>query len=64
MIEALVEWFPGHANSMDASLVAYLQEKGYDTSEESFHAGPPKAGAAGEPATLACTHHAPGDACA
>jgi hemerythrin len=61
MIEALVEWFPGHANSMDASLVAYLQEKGYDTSEEAFHAGPPKAS---DEATLACNHHAPGDACA
>ncbi|MDF3823205.1 hypothetical protein P3G55_25170, partial [Leptospira sp. 96542] len=62
--EALVEWFPGHANSMDAGLVAYLQEKGYDTSAEAFHAGPPKAGEAGEAATLACTHHAPGESCA
>lgn len=39
MIEALVEWFPGHANSMDASLVAYLQEKGYDTATESLRVG-------------------------
>ena len=61
MIEALVEWFPGHANSMDAGLVAFLQEKGYDTSAEAFHAGPPKGS---DEATLACTHHAPGESCA
>ncbi len=36
MLEALVEWFPGHAQSMDAGLVTYLQEKGYDTSTETF----------------------------
>ncbi len=58
MIEALVEWFPGHANSMDAGLVAYLQEKGYDTSEEAFHKGTPQSAA-----ELACSHHAPGEAC-
>ena len=36
MIEALVEWFPGHAQSMDAGLVTYLREKGFDTLTETF----------------------------
>jgi len=36
MIEALVEWFPMHAHSMDAGLVAYLQEKGFDTASETL----------------------------
>ncbi len=59
MIEALVEWFPGHANSMDASLVSYLQEKGYDTTTETFRAGAP---AASDAAALSCGHE-PGQAC-
>ncbi|MFZ9253965.1 MAG: hemerythrin domain-containing protein [Hylemonella sp.] len=41
MIEALVEWFPMHASSMDAGLVSYLQEKGFDTATESFKDGSP-----------------------
>lgn len=36
MLEALVEWFPMHAGSMDAGLVAYLKEKSFDTSTETF----------------------------
>lgn len=36
MLEALVEWFPGHAQSMDAGLVTYLREKGFDTATETF----------------------------
>jgi hemerythrin len=36
MLEALVEWFPGHAQSMDAGLVTYLKEKGFDTTSETF----------------------------
>ncbi len=60
MIEALVEWFPGHAESMDAGLVAYLQEKGYDTASESFKDGAP---AVTEAAVPSCGHE-PGQACA
>jgi hemerythrin len=59
MIEALVEWFPGHAESMDAGLVAYLQEKGYDTGSENFRAGAP---AAAGPEVPSCGHE-PGQAC-
>lgn len=36
MLEALVEWFPQHAQSMDAGLVSYLTEKGFDTVSETF----------------------------
>ncbi len=53
MIEALVEWFPMHASSMDAGLVAYLQEKGFDTASESFINGVPEATNATAPA---CGH--------
>lgn len=42
MLEALVEWFPQHAQSMDAGLVSYLQEKGFDTSNETFKDGSPR----------------------
>jgi len=38
MLEALVEWFPQHAQSMDAGLVSYLREKGFDTATETFQA--------------------------
>jgi hemerythrin-like metal-binding protein len=58
MIEALVEWFPGHADSMDAGLVAYLQEKGYDTGTETFREGV----VATEAALPSCGHE-PGQAC-
>ncbi len=60
MIEALVEWFPSHANSMDAGLVSYLQEKGYDTTTETFRDGSP---AATQAAVPSCGHE-PGQACA
>ena len=60
MIEALVEWFPSHASGMDAGLVSYLQEKGYDTAIESFRDG----AAASDAAVPACSHHAPGESCA
>jgi hemerythrin-like metal-binding protein len=59
MIEALVEWFPMHASSMDAGLVSYLQEKGYDTATETFREGV----AAGEGALPSCGHE-PGHSCA
>jgi hemerythrin-like metal-binding protein len=36
MLEALVEWFPQHAHSMDAGLVGYLADKGFDTATETF----------------------------
>ena len=60
MIEALVEWFPAHANSMDAGLVSYLQEKGYDTATETFKEG---ALASTEAALPSCGHE-PGESCA
>lgn len=59
MIEALVEWFPMHASSMDAGLVSYLQEKGYDTASETFKDGAPAA----ETAVPSCGHE-PGHSCA
>ena len=39
MLEALVEWFPMHASSMDAGLVTFLKEKEFDTASETFRAG-------------------------
>jgi hemerythrin-like metal-binding protein len=36
MLEALAEWFPMHATSMDAGLVEYLQTTGFDTATETF----------------------------
>jgi hemerythrin-like metal-binding protein len=59
MIEALVEWFPMHASSMDAGLVSYLQEKGFDTATETFKGGVPAATAEAVPS---CGHE-PGHAC-
>lgn len=41
MLEALVEWFPQHAQSMDAGLVGYLAEKGFDTASETFNNNTP-----------------------
>ena len=61
MIEALVEWFPGHADTMDAGLVAYLQEKGFDTATETFKNGAPVA--AGAAADVPSCGHEPGHAC-
>jgi hemerythrin-like metal-binding protein len=54
MIEALVEWFPGHASSMDAGLVSYLHDKGYDTTTEIFIDGAPRV-IAGEGQTTGAT---------
>ncbi len=59
MIEALVEWFPMHASSMDAGLVSYLQEKGYDTATETF-----KEGATASAAALPSCGHEPDQSCA
>jgi len=59
MIEALVEWFPSHASGMDAGLVGYLQEKGYDTATETF-----REGAATDSAALPSCGHAPDQPCA
>ena len=36
MAEALAEWFPGHANSMDAGLAAHLQSVGFDSVTETL----------------------------
>jgi hemerythrin len=36
MAEALAEWFPGHANSMDAGLAAHLKSVGFDSVTESL----------------------------
>lgn len=36
MLEALAEWFPMHATSMDAGLVEYLKTVGFDTHTETF----------------------------
>jgi len=58
MIEALVEWFPMHAHSMDAALVGFLQQKGYDTTTETFRAGPPQTAQA-----LPSCGHEPGQGC-
>jgi len=62
MIEALVEWFPGHAQSMDAGLVGYLQDKGYDTTAERLLRPLETATASIEPALPSCGHE-PGQAC-
>jgi hemerythrin-like metal-binding protein len=61
MIEALVEWFPMHASSMDAALVSYLQEKGFDTGSETFKNGAP---ATTETTPPSCGHEQPGHSCA
>ena len=34
--EALAEWFPGHASSMDAGLAAHLQSVGFDSVSETL----------------------------
>ena len=36
MAEALVEWFPGHAASMDAGLAAHLKLVGFDSATETL----------------------------
>jgi hemerythrin len=36
MAEALAEWFPGHANSMDAGLAAHLKSVGFDSETETL----------------------------
>ena len=55
MLEALVEWFPTHASSMDAGLVTFLKEKEFDTASETF-----RAGAAGADVALPdCAAHGP-----
>jgi hemerythrin len=55
MFEALVEWFPMHAGSMDAGLVTFLNEKGFDTATETFKDGSHTALADG-PQSLGCGH--------
>lgn len=34
--DALLEWFMPHAMSMDAGLVAHLQQQGFDTATETL----------------------------
>jgi hemerythrin-like metal-binding protein len=36
MAEALAEWFPGHANSMDAGLAAHLKSVGFNSVTETL----------------------------
>ena len=36
MAEALAEWFPGHANSMDAGLAAHLKSVGFNSESETL----------------------------
>lgn len=36
MAEALAEWFPGHAASMDAGLAAHLKSVGFDSTTETL----------------------------
>ena len=36
LAEALAEWFPGHANSMDAGLAAHLKSVGFDSVTETL----------------------------
>ena len=60
MLEALVEWFPQHAQSMDAGLVGYLADKGFDTRTETFRDGAP---APAQDATVPSCGHEPGQAC-
>lgn len=55
MLEALVEWFPMHASSMDAGLVTFLQEKGFDTATETFKDGS-RAISAPDAQSLGCGH--------
>ena len=59
MLEALVEWFPMHASSMDAGLVTFLKEKEFDTASETFRAGASNA----ELALPGCGAHGPDPSC-
>lgn len=36
MVDALAEWFPQHAASMDAGLALHMREAGYDSAREAF----------------------------
>ena len=56
MLEALVEWFPMHASSMDAGLVTFLQEKGFDTATETFKEGYSAPAPASAPQSPGCGH--------
>lgn len=62
MIEALVEWLPAHATTMDSSLVAFLKERGYNTEREAFIQEAQNAEAA--TVELSCSVHAPSESCA
>ena len=55
MLEALVEWFPMHASSMDAGLVTFLNEKGFDTATETFKDGS-RAASVPDAQSLGCGH--------
>ena len=56
MLEALVEWFPMHASSMDAGLVTFLNEKGFDTATETFKEGYSAPALAEGAQSLGCGH--------
>ena len=56
MLEALVEWFPMHASSMDAGLVTFLNEKGFDTATETFKEGYSAPAPAEGAQSLGCGH--------
>lgn len=36
MMDAMAEWFPGHANSMDKGLALHLADVGFDTATETL----------------------------
>lgn len=36
MVDALADWFPQHASSMDAGLAMHMREAGYDSARETF----------------------------
>ncbi|MBX3610091.1 MAG: hemerythrin domain-containing protein [Hydrogenophaga sp.] len=39
MLDALAEWFPQHAASMDAGLAQLMRQAGFDSASESFASG-------------------------
>ena len=59
MLEALVEWFPMHAISMDAALVTHLKDKGYDTRTENL----PEGVSINTAEMSSCGSHEAGQAC-
>ena len=63
MLEALAEWFPMHATSMDAGLVEFLQTTGFDTTTETFKGDAPKIELAAPEMGCNTHHDASGNHC-